>query len=104
MKAKRPFKVYVCRTFVLTPCDAYRAERGRGCYGFHPHGCPDCKREHEGFELWGENGHRQGGVRGDRAELVSLLKYRVRSEYFGSLASRLTRPVYACGRDITYLA
>jgi len=100
---RRPFRIYVHPTFVLHPCKGYLDERSRGLIGFHDPKCTECSRDSEGYELWGENGHKQGGVSGDRADLVDYLRYRVQNEYYGRDSRYKTRAVFRRGRPVTYL-
>ena len=54
------FKTSVCEVYALHRCEEYKAQEDRGVYGCHPRNCSLCKREFVGWELWGENGHKQG--------------------------------------------
>lgn len=55
------FLAYWQPIFRVQSCKAKLAEEARGLIGFHRFtDCPDCRVIPEGFELWGENGHKQG--------------------------------------------
>lgn len=57
---KQPFTVYECKVYRVDHCKAYQAQQARGMFGFHYYEkCPDCQVTFEGYEYWGENGHRQ---------------------------------------------
>lgn len=54
------FQVTVSPTFHVYGCDEKRAQESRGLFGFHQYtSCPNCRVVSSGFEVWGENGHRQ---------------------------------------------
>lgn len=61
-KPDHTFTVRVCPVVYVHRCAARRAEESRGLYGFHDSRCPDCRIEHAGFEMWGQNGHCQAEV------------------------------------------
>jgi hypothetical protein len=70
------FIVTVCERWRLHSCPAKLAEESRGLFGFHFfESCPDCVRTFEGWELWGENGHKQAFAP-DRASLAHQLRWK----------------------------
>ena len=57
------FVVSVCESWRVVGCAVKQDQEARGMMGFHNfERCPDCVRTFEGWEFWGENGHRQGGA------------------------------------------
>lgn len=61
---KQKFQVTVTPAYFVHACSARLEQESRGSYGFHDsHRCSDCAIEFDGFELWGENGHKQGSCR-----------------------------------------
>ena len=102
-KLTRPdvaFVVTVSPVYFVHSCAAQRAEEERGLFGFHPwhpssfKPCRQCKVIFGGYELWGENGHRQGAPK-NRADLARLLRHlafkRWRAEAGGLLGYRFRR-------------
>jgi hypothetical protein len=68
----------------VTSCAKKRDEESRGLFGFHLFtACPDCRVRDVGFELWGENGYRQGGAR-DRHDLAHCLKARAVKQWIAT--------------------
>lgn len=79
MKLKKGFLITVSPVQVLDACSIKVDQEKRGLFGFHDFThCTDCSKHPNGFELWGENGHRQGTFHGDHRGLADLLKYRYR--------------------------
>ena len=71
------FTMYLQRVFVVHGCATKRAEEQRGLMGFHDiKRCPACVIVPDGFELWGENGHKQGAIP-EGADVVSYLANRL---------------------------
>lgn len=56
---KRPFLITVQPRYSLKRCPLLIAEEARGFFG-HRRDCPECVKTLEGYDLQGENGHRQG--------------------------------------------
>ena len=56
------FNAYVCELYGVHRCQEYKDEESRGLFGFHPKTCSDCKRVFLGWEIWGENGHKQNSL------------------------------------------
>jgi hypothetical protein len=75
-RAEVYFVVSVSESWRLVGCAAKRDQEAHGLFGFHSFtSCPDCVLTFEGWELWGENGHKQGAAK-DRAGLAHMLRYR----------------------------
>lgn len=78
----RPDKVFVISVCPVTryhPCELAQAESERGFYCHNPR-CKDCRREPDGWELWGENGHCQGSAP-TRERLAHMLRHKARQQW-----------------------
>lgn len=68
----------VCR---VIGCGAQQEQESRGLFGFHPFfSCPDCRVIPDGWEIWGENGHKQASP-STREGLVHWVKLKARSQW-----------------------
>jgi hypothetical protein len=81
---KRPtqtFTVTVCPSARVIGCAEKRDQEKRGLFGFHDFTrCPDCQVIPEGWEFWGENGHRQGGAT-TRTQLVFWIGRKAKEQW-----------------------
>jgi hypothetical protein len=63
---KRPdavFTITINPRFYVTGCAEKNAQEERGVFGCHQYTtCPNCKVTSDGYEFWGENGHKQGSA------------------------------------------
>lgn len=70
------FRVSVSEAYTVHGCAAKRDQEARGLIGFHFfESCPDCRKVFRGYELWGENGHKQATA-DNRAGLAWLLRHK----------------------------
>ena len=70
------FTITVSPVARVIGCAAKREQESRGMFGFHQFtNCLKCQVIDEGFELWGENGFRQGGAKNYK-HLAHCLKAR----------------------------
>lgn len=68
------FVITVHPVFRVIACAAKLEQELNGMFGFHQFTtCPNCQVISEGYELWGENGHKQGKL-SDRRILAYWLK------------------------------
>lgn len=94
-KPDQVFVIVVNESARVFSCAEKIAQESRGMMGFHNfEKCPNCRIESEGFELWGDNGHRQGGA-SDRPQLVRtiarLAKQQWRMKSGGLMGYRFRR-------------
>jgi hypothetical protein len=68
------FTVYVQRVYFVDSCAEKLAEESRGLMGFHNFKrCPNCNVRFDGWEFWGENGHRQSYAK-DGASMLRVAR------------------------------
>ncbi len=75
------FFVSVHRVYRVVGCDTKRDQETRGLFGFHNYDrCPNCRMIPSGWEMWGENGHKQG-IAENTAQLAHWLKTTARRQW-----------------------
>lgn len=83
-KQPRPdstFMVTVCPVYRVHSCQAKLDQESRGLMGFHSFTtCPDCKLTSEGWEMWGENGHKQASAP-SRERLIHWVSIKAKEQW-----------------------
>jgi hypothetical protein len=68
----------VCR---VIGCQEQRDQESRGLFGFHSFAtCPNCQVIPDGWEMWGENGHKQAAP-STRELMIHWVKLKARSQW-----------------------
>ena len=98
------FTVYVCPTFIVNGCATKRDEEKRGLMGFHSfERCPACEVIPLAFDLWGENGHKQGSIPYDSTNplaLAEMIVHRMRDSRLTFKAGSTFHIVGTCNEKI----
>jgi hypothetical protein len=75
------FTIIVNESARVFGCTEKLEQESRGLMGFHNFKkCPNCRIVSEGFELWGDNGHRQGGA-SDRNQLTRVIAHLAKKQW-----------------------
>lgn len=102
---KRPdvtFSITVNPVQRVYPCATRLAKESEGFFGFHDSThCPECRYVQSGYELWGENGHKQGHA-DNRAQLAHMLRYHAGKQW-RMKDGRIMGYRFDVGGMITYL-
>lgn len=70
------FHITISKSRRLYPCKDMIDQQKRGLFGFHNFNeCNNCTRLFVGWELWGQNGHKQGHVPADCYGFPTIEKY-----------------------------
>lgn len=79
-KPEHTFRMTVSPVYTVFGCQEKRDDEAHGLMGFHRYAsCPACRLRFDGWEVWGENGHRQAAPK-TRQQLLHYLKIKAREQ------------------------